>query len=529
MFLEKKARIRPKWAIHFLIATAVNVLFILMLLSCRTTTTEEDGDKATTVQATSIATSPSQVEPVRAVDASVQGQAIYYVSTLGNNRDGSNWQNAWNEFDQIEWEGIGPGSVILIDGGETSMRYATPLLIGAGGSEAAPITLRLASEAGRNGQVILDGGGGLLPECGNSRPAFVESIHPFGIDTQDQSWIVIDGTKWRGIVVRNFGSGMLVDRGSTNIDLRYVEFTNNGFMREVVDNSYPLWKGGWGPDGFGIKLGGSGHRFSHLIIHDNGGDQIQSLWQYNRNGSKENNLSNFELTRSWLYNGRRHSTKTIPAAQIDPDRLRNLSFNFCVHADGVQIHDGGTVRGITITESVIGPGQTNNLILGTKDRGRAAADVHDLLLQDLLLLKGADSSILSPTGTDPQNWTIDHVTVHCMDPYEDRPCIKIKASDTHLIRDSIFFSASDGAPISIKFFDGDPITLQNVCVSGPTSAALNSALSSAIVTESPFAVHLFTEADSYDYFSLEDYTVDGDSPCAGMGSRIPSVDMLLQR
>ena len=521
MIIEEERRLlkRNNWIVTMAVVGGLVVATLFALWSSSQTEEPSDHLSEATVEPDATQLHPT-VEPT---PDTVSVGATYYVSALGSNGDGSSWENAWRAFDQIDWAAIEPGALILIDGGEVSMRYATPLLIGAGGTEAAPVTVQLASEAGRNGQAILDGGGGFLPECRNEKPEFVESTHSFGIDTQNHRWLVIDGTKWLGIVVRNFQSGVLVDRGSTNVELRYLELANNGFMREYVDNSYPLWEGGWGPDGFGVKLGGMNHRFSHLMIHDNGGDQIQSLWEYNRNGSQENNLGNFELTRSWLYNKRRHSGETIPTEQIAHDRLQNLSFNFCAHADGVQIHDGGVVQGITITESVIGPGQTNNLILGTRDRGKAVVDVHDLLLQDILFLKGADSAILAPTGTDPQNWTIDRVTVHCMDPYENRPCIKIKAGRHHTIRDSILYAAQEREPIYVELSDGGSVTLKGIC-SSPTES---SALSEAILTELLFN-NLPDSVSDYDYFSLEDYAVVDGSPCAGLGSRISSVDMLLQ-
>ena len=103
---------------------------------------------------------------------------IYYVSKTGNNADGRSWATAWNELDQIDWSVIQPGDVILIDGGAIAcpatcvnfpecvdysgdscgMVYNTPLVVNANGTQDNPITIKLASESGKNGTVVIDGG-----------------------------------------------------------------------------------------------------------------------------------------------------------------------------------------------------------------------------------------------------------------------------------------------------------------------------------------------------------------------------------
>ncbi|HEU5376219.1 MAG TPA: hypothetical protein VFV38_12310 [Ktedonobacteraceae bacterium] len=83
----------------------------------------------------------------------------YYVSQKGNNTNGSSWATAWNEFGDIDWNKIQPGDTILVDGGGSSgMTYTTTLDIPKSGTANAPITIKMATDAGRNGQVKIFGG-----------------------------------------------------------------------------------------------------------------------------------------------------------------------------------------------------------------------------------------------------------------------------------------------------------------------------------------------------------------------------------
>src|SRR5262249_29148909 len=90
----------------------------------------------------------------------------YYVSKNGNNADGGSWATAWNELDQINWGIVQPGDTILVDGGSSQMVYTTSLTIGKSGTSGAPITIKMASETGRNGKVVIFGGRSTqLPYC----------------------------------------------------------------------------------------------------------------------------------------------------------------------------------------------------------------------------------------------------------------------------------------------------------------------------------------------------------------------------
>ena len=95
------------------------------------------------------------------------GRTTYYISKNGNNADGLSWATAWNELNKINWSLVQPGDTLLLDGGSQSTTYTTTLTIGKSGTQADPIIVKRATDAGHNGQVILFGGRSVpLPYCG---------------------------------------------------------------------------------------------------------------------------------------------------------------------------------------------------------------------------------------------------------------------------------------------------------------------------------------------------------------------------
>ena len=405
----------------------------------------------------------------------------YFVSRNGNNQDGQTWDTAWNELDQIDWSIIQPGDVIYLDGGADQMQYETMMEINQSGEPNNPILIQKSIEEGHDGTVILFGGRHeLLPYCG--QPTFDNSIEEqlvqYGIVTNDHSYIEIDGMEWSGVVMHGFQrNGIFLDRGSTNVTVRYVEIYNNG----VAYFSDEL--GGWRSDQPGVRLGGADMTFQRVIIHDNGQDAFQSLW-------RDNNLSNFRLEQSWIYNERQHPT-------VDE------SFNYCTHTDGVQIYDGGVVSGVTVTESVLGPGFTHNLILGqTTTSSGSWAHVHDVFLQDVLLSKAADNNINGYSGTETRNWTFDRVTIHC--PKTKGHCVRAFTPE-HSVTNSIFYGSRLTYPDGVNFYE-------NNCIWQTTGFALG------LETDPQF-----TNVSDSDHFSLDDYTVQ--NPLC-IGSRLTSVDQL---
>jgi hypothetical protein len=222
-----------------------------------------------------------------------------------------------------------------------------------------------------------------------------------------------------------------------------------------------------------------------LLVHDNGHDAIQSL-------DGDNNIHNFRLEQSWLYNERRHPSS-------------GQSFNYCTHTDGIQIFDGGIISGIEISESIIGPGFTQNLLFGQSlnDNG-SWADVQDVVLRDVVLTKAADNNVMSYRNTNPSNWLLDHVTLDCFGT--ESHCLKIENSN-HIIRNSIVVNGLITFPDGLDNFSGNcQWNTEGVDIGEETDP-------------------LFVDVSLDSVFSLDDYAVSPDSAC--QGSRITSAEQLL--
>jgi hypothetical protein len=142
-----------------------------------------------------------------------------YVSKRGNNGDGRSWARL-ERTGSHQWGAVQPGDTILIDGGSSEMRYESTLKIGKNGAPGAPITIRLASEGGRNGKAIIFGGRSTpLPYCEQRGYGYqTDGVRDVGIDVKSSGWIVIDGGKWRGIVIHGHNKrGMDLERGANNV------------------------------------------------------------------------------------------------------------------------------------------------------------------------------------------------------------------------------------------------------------------------------------------------------------------------
>jgi len=400
----------------------------------------------------------------------------YYVSKFGDNSNGLAWDTAWNELDQIKWEMIEPGDTILLDGGQTELVYSTQLTITKSGVYGMPVTIKVATESGRNGQVVIFGGRNTpLPYCGQDDYVYQDdNVGKIGVLIDNASWIVIDGTRWSGIVIHGHNEhGIQLNSGSANITMRNIEIHDNGTAEQ---REY-----GWFPDSAGIFFSGSNLTFERFIVHDNGQDALQS----------EGGIENFILRQSWLYNARRHPTT-------------DESFNYCSHTDGLQIYNGGQQSGFLIEETIIGPGFTNGLILGSIS-GQTYAVIDHVILRDVLLSKAADNNILAYPDTQPQGWILDHVTLDCTNTkYE---CFYLAGSD-HQVLTSIFWGARIQVPTQ-------QIESKDNCQWETTGSTLGAQVDP-----------LFEDASGSDPFSLDNYTLLPESPCEGLGSRLTSVGQL---
>ncbi len=301
----------------------------------------------------------------------------FYVSKLGNNADGRSWATAWSELANINWAAVQPGDVILLDGGATSMTYTTSLSIGKSGVAGKPITIRLASEPGRNGKAVIFGGRSTpLPYANQKDYTYDTTARLVGIALNGQDWIVIDGMKWRGIDVHGFNKyGIQLSSASNDVIVRNVEVYDNGTANESSD--------GWHTDQEGVNLSGTNITFERVIVHDNGQDAFQS----------GGGVANFTLRDSWLYNARKKPDGSV--------------WNYDRHPDGIQVWGGGEQYGVTIEGSIIGPGFMQGVLLGD-----AQAAVHNVTVRNSLFFGSGNSNLTThPNQPVPsKKWLIENVT-----------------------------------------------------------------------------------------------------------------------
>lgn len=419
----------------------------------------------------------------------------FYISPTGDNSDGQSWDTAWRELDQIDWAQIQPGDTIWLDGGSEpdGLVYTSALILGQSGTAEQPIRIAVSQEEGRHGRVTLFGGRETpLPHCGQMD--YTPPTHDVlegGIGANDQSWVIIDGGQWGGIHIHGFArAGVWLTPASAHITVRYVQIYDNGRVRARASENE-----GWLPDEPGVRLAGANHTFERVIIHDNGQDAFQSLWD-------DNKISNFTLRESWLYNGRVHPEN--PA----------LSFNNCVHTDGIQIYDSGdtgTVSGITITSTIIGPGFMQGIILGqtAANPDQPAVIVNDVLLRDVLFLKATNNNVMGYPNVKSANWVMERLTVHS--PQTMWQAIFLEGTG-HTLRDSVVVGSRFHLPDGLAHEE-------NNCVWQVTGDIPPTAV---------VADPLFTAVDASDPFALDgNYELRPESPCHGRGSRLTSIDQLL--
>ncbi len=185
---------------------------------------------------------------------------IYHVSKNGNNTDGLTWATAWNEMDQIQWSQISAQrhDSLLLDGGARRMIYNKPLHPTLQPSYYGLIPVSLSTEAGHNGQVVIQ------------PPADSKGIE---INT---GGISLNGVKRSGILVWGAKDGLYVNaNGPIPMMVKNVEMAHCNEAGLYVNSSY-----------YPVQL-------SQLIIHDNatnvlvptngypGGPTLNKCWIYN--------------------------------------------------------------------------------------------------------------------------------------------------------------------------------------------------------------------------------------------------------
>lgn len=443
--------------------------------------------------------------------------AEFYVSRDGANTAGTSWATAWSELNRINWSVVQPGDIVWIDGGATSMQYNTELVIPRSGTATAPITIKLSTEPGRDGQAIFFGGRSTpLPDM--NTPAANYTYDP-GANVRTQvvfylsSYVVLDGSKWRGILIKGASyDGINMYPTTHHNTVRNVEITDvgyafrSGYCLGPDDPVGPFWYS----NGYGLNLYGSYHTVERAIIHDNGTDTITS-------GGP---LSNFTLRDSWLYMGRAHSTNA------------GLAYSDCRKPDGMEGPHGsqqvGTYSNFLYERCVIGPGLAHGLLLGGPSNPPTI--VTDVTIRNCLLLNNRNIN-MSTAITAGQRWTIENVT-SWMAQYNGHGAThyaSIVEGTGHVVRDSIFYG---GVVIVSGTGLGTPCAA--VTTSGNyqfNNGATNVGCSTGAIgtNADPLFVAAPTWAGSPTLQQVIDgnYALQGGSPAAGKGSSLTSVAQLL--
>jgi len=424
-------------------------------------------------------------------DASVQAATTHYVSKDGSGADGKSWGTAWKELDQINWNAVEPGDVIVLDGSSTKMVYTTTLLVGKSGMEPAPIRIQRATEAGHDGQVVIFGGRAAPLVCGHAdRHVFqTEGVRKSGVDFGVCSHVVLDGMKWRGIAIYGHNlHGVHLSKGSSDDIVRNAEIYDNGM---AVFNPTQKW---WNSDHPGVGLSGTGHVFEQDIIHDNGQDAFQS----------GGGLGQLTIRRCWLYNGRPHPARP------------GLAFNYSMHSDGIQVYNGGAQSGILIEESVVGPGMMQGTILGQVTTAGPVARLDDVTIRNCLFINLTNANIMGYPQLKNRNWTIDHVTAFMT---QTNPDGKVRTN---------LFLEGPGHTITDSIFYGSVLWLPDGAVS---RGNIQFQLGGSRVGET--LDPQFVGAPRYDSnpdlatLIRSDFALRPDSPAQGKGSSITSVAQLL--
>ncbi len=434
----------------------------------------------------------------------------YYVSRQGNNSSGLSWLTAWNELDQIKWSIIRPGDTIFLDGGSKNMVYTSTLTIGKSGTVVAPITIKRSTEAGRNGKVVLFGGRSIpLPYCGQSTYTNQTSgVLSSGIAVNGKSWIVIDGMSWDGISISGFSSnGVAVSTKygsastSSNDTIRNLEIYDNGSASQQSN-------GTWIPkdSGDGVAVAGSNLTFEQMNIHDNADDNFEP-----------GPVNTMTIEHSWL-----HETRE------DPTRS-GLPWNQCVHQDGFQIWTGGVQGGITIQDSVLGPGLLDGVILGqTPTNPYNGATVNNVTLKNDLILDATGNNIFGYPRISSQNWTIQNVTSFTIAPNVDgnTPNNIFLEGSGHKVTHSIFYGGHISLPIG-STTSGNCLFNTNgntVLLKGKNVELINGEnVDPKFVTN----VSRFTSATPLATLANANFALQQSSPCSGAGSSITSVAQLI--
>ena len=267
--------------------------------------------------------------------------ANFYVDNLANGaNNGTNWANAWEELNQINWGNLSANDTVWISGGSTSKVYSTNIVAGKSGTSGNRIKLKRSTDSGHDGFVIIFGGReNGLPD--SKRPSSQWSEQGNGQESAaihfgDYGHIEVDGGKFQGITIYGWNGDGIASHANNagNIRIANVDIYNNGTF---YTNSE-----GYRTQKAGIKVGGDDWEIEYCWIHTNGHDAIQNL-----GGQRPDGLT---VNHCWFSNERTHYSNP------------NMSYNYREHPDGIQGYTGG--ENWVVEDSLFGPGFWHGIIVG---------------------------------------------------------------------------------------------------------------------------------------------------------------------
>lgn len=166
----------------------------------------------------------------------------YVLKSASGSNSGSDWTNAWNEMDQVNWSGISAGDTIWLAGGT----YTTALTIGKSGTSGSRITVNRVRTTDAI-PVAATGWNSSYDAQVFINPAAGQGIRWNSGTDQLGSYVTIDGRIDQGIkstaVDSETGAGIYIDTGQAGVIVKYVECAGpagSGGMTFVADCS-ALW------------------------------------------------------------------------------------------------------------------------------------------------------------------------------------------------------------------------------------------------------------------------------------------------
>jgi hypothetical protein len=248
----------------------------------------------------------------------------FYVSLQGSNGDGTSWQTAWNELNQIKYNLLAPGDNVFIDGGNRgrgSSIYRTPLHVP--NSINAVRFVQSNSDGAHDGVITIDG----------SNSSNTDGISIGG------NYVSVVGGYQSGIIVKNFQTGVRTLPNTVGNFVQCIEVTNNSQ--------------GMAPSGQ--------NRYDHLIIHDN-----LPLNVFQAEAARSNCA--VVISNSWIYNQQPPTTNpylfglvtganvygtfTVDNCVIGP----NLGFGIASYAPGTMVVTNTLFLNATYTNIYLDPG-----------------------------------------------------------------------------------------------------------------------------------------------------------------------------